>query len=53
MEYPKRLHIVIGDVSEAITNTRAVEAAIRHAGKLTTLILNAVKYYEKHITLDP
>ncbi|KAF4420534.1 short-chain dehydrogenase [Fusarium acutatum] len=41
---PQKLHIVVGDVCQENTNIEAVETAIRHGGRLTTLILNAATY---------
>ncbi|KAF5625176.1 uncharacterized protein FTJAE_10073 [Fusarium tjaetaba] len=43
-DYPQKLHIVVGDVSQENTNIQAVETAIRHGGRLTTLILNAATF---------
>ncbi|KAF4334035.1 hypothetical protein FBEOM_12164 [Fusarium beomiforme] len=43
-EYPKKLHIIVGDVSHPSTNLKAVETAIQYGGRLTTLILNAATF---------
>ncbi|KAH6970728.1 hypothetical protein BKA56DRAFT_622398 [Ilyonectria sp. MPI-CAGE-AT-0026] len=43
-DYPKQLHIVRGHVSQESTNIKAVDMAIQHGGRLTTLILNAATF---------
>ncbi|RKL26379.1 hypothetical protein BFJ72_g13775 [Fusarium proliferatum] len=43
-DYAQKLHVLAGDVCQENTNIQAVEMAIRHGGRLTTLILNAATY---------
>ncbi|KAG4261441.1 short chain dehydrogenase [Fusarium proliferatum] len=43
-DYAQKLHIFAGDVCQENTNIQAVEMAIRHGGRLTTLILNAATF---------